>query len=58
MTMRFEPMTLSKLSKSLIIKSNLDLIWYCCGFLRAAELFGLSKSCFQKIIVVPFDKVI
>ena len=41
-----------------ILIANLDLVWYCCDFLRAAELSGLSKSYSQKDIVVLFGKII
>ena len=38
-------------------KELLGLVWYCCDFLKAVELSGPSKSCSQKVIVVPFDKI-
>ena len=35
----------------------LGLVWYCSGFLRAAEFSELSKNCSKKVIIVPFGKI-
>ena len=36
---------------------SLGLVWYCCNFLKVAELSRLSKSCSQKVIVISFGKI-